>query len=268
MPITEGTENQAPQQVQAVVDSRALGLAFAHAMQQAGFTPNQANQQPAPKSLDQMFAELKANPENDEATLDSMKNLFDTFRQEVGQSNNQTLHKELAKQRDHHTHNVIRMALDANIGDDPLVKENLDFFHDRVIKRFNTEEKFAEARMRYGNGDVDVEALKNLALEEINKFNKMRGADQKSKSPTGIRSGGNVQESAAMASERNSDDSGFGTIDPSKLDQQERDLYNVKIGIAQRMGHARDSKEALALASKAVANLRNGRAQAKAKGLK
>jgi hypothetical protein len=268
MPITEGTENQqAPAPVQAVVDSKALGVAFAHAMQQAGYAPNQGAAQPAPKSLDQMFSELKANPENDEATLDSMRNLFETFRQELGQTNNQTLMAELSKQRNAHTINVIKMALDSHINGDPIMKENLDFLQDRVIKRFNTEEKFADARIRYGHGDVDVDVLKDLALDEINKFNKLRGADQKSKSPTGLRSGGGMQESAAIASERNSDENG-SNLDPSKLDQQERDLYNAKISIAQKMGHARDSEKALAMASKAVTNLRNGRAQAKAKGLR
>ena len=267
MPITEGTQEDAKPLV-ATVDSAALGNAFAHAMQRAGFLPQQASggQPQAPKTLNEMVSELKKNPDNDEATLDSIKQMFETFRGEIEHSSNQKLSHELARQRDLHTHNVIRMALDSHMDDE--VKEYAKELQARVITRFNSEEKYADARARYGNGDVDVEALKGLALDEIKKFNKLRGVDKPSKSPTGMKQGGSMSETAAIAADRGDDGDNTKNVDPDEMDANERSLYNAKLGIAQKMGYDRRSKEALALASKAVRNLRNGKAQAKSQGLR
>jgi len=237
-------------------------------MQKAGFLPQQASGgQPArPKTLNEMVSDLKKNPDNDEATLDSIKEMFDTFRGEIEHSSNQRLGQELARQRDLHTHNVIRMALDSHMDDE--IKEYSKELQARVISRFNSEDKYAGARERYGNGDVDVEALKDLALDEIKKFNKMRGVDKPSKSPTGMKQGRSMSETAAIAADRGDDDDATKNIDPDEMDSQEKALYNAKLGIAQKLGHDRRSKEALALASKAVRNFRNGKARAKAQGLR
>lgn len=266
MPVTEGTEQDKP--VVASVDPKALATAFAHGLREVGFGAQQQQTAARQSSFEKVFSTLKSNPDNDEGSLLSIKSMLDAhgedLKADLESKSNATLAQELGKQRDRHAVNLIRLSLDGYIGDDAVLKDYLPMLQNRVIERFNSEDKFADLRIRYGNGDVDVEALKTLALEEVNKFNKARGVDQKTKSPTGIKGGGNM-ETVAIASERAESEEGGKTLNPDRLNQQERDLFHAKLGIAQKMGHKRDSKEALEMASKSVLNLRNGKALAKEK---
>lgn len=269
MPITNGNEldNGAPAAV-ATVDSAAIAGAVVQGLQRAGlFNQPQPGQSQSPVSkFEQKFNEFSKNEENDQATLNGIKELLQAHGEDIenkmSAKQQQELKQALLAQLNNSTIRLIESSVSDYLKDDDLLVEYKDILKDKVIKTFNEDPKYEAARIRYGNGDVDVDLLKKIALEEINKFNKGRGKGQQAKGPTGMKQSDGIAEASAAAGTREAGD----TVDVSELDSKEMALYNARLGTAQRLGYRRDSKEAKELASDAVLSLRQGEAKAKAKG--
>jgi hypothetical protein len=269
MPITEANaDTAAPQTVN--IDSAALGNALAYGLRQAGMVP-QTQQAQAPQSqFAKKFKEYTADENNDQATLLGIKELMEAhgedLKNEMAGKAQADIANALVQQLNRSTTAFIESSLADYLKGDELLQEYKGLLKDKVINTFNTDPRYEAARVRYGNGDVDMDLLKKLALDEINKFNKAKGKGEQVKSPTGMKNS-SLSEATDAASNRG-DEGSVEHIDPRDLDSKESSLYNARLGTAQRLGLKRDSKEAKELASKAIISLRHGEAKAKAKGYK
>lgn len=271
MPITEGTaDNAAPQMVQ--IDSAALAGALVSGLKQAGVVGTQQSSNTQEKSAFQEALDfLKSNPESDEASLAGIKALFDGYTKDIEKSLTAKQRDEMwqvvAAERNRATISTIYGILESHFDDDEYLAENKDFLKDKIVHRFDNDAALATIRERYARGDVDIAAIKKLAIEEINKFNKARGKDViNAKSSSGSKTE-SVKDAAAAVGESEKTESG-AILKPDSLTPQERDLYYARLGTAQRLGLKHDSEDALKLASEAVIELRKGKAKAKAAGLR
>lgn len=233
----------------------------------------QANNQqaPVPSEFDQVFNSVAEQDGTDPGSWSSVKNLVQAglkdLRKELVNETDAKTEKAMNNYRDQSTYHLIRMAVDSHIGDDETLQKEKDFIRDRVVYRFNNEEQFKADRVRYQNHDIPIETLKKIAIEEINRLS---GKSVKTSSPTGMKESDGLK---GVGKNMNDGDDGgsnnkhFETVDEASLTQQEKDLYHARLGTAQRLGHSPKSKEALAIASKAVLSLRQGKARSKEKGL-
>lgn len=236
-----------------------------------GYMQANNSQAPAASEFDRVFNSVAEQEGTDPGSWGSVKNLVEAglkdLRKDMVNESDAKVKKALEDYRDQSTYQIIRMAVDSHIGDDETLSREKDFIRDRVVYRFNSEEQFKADRVRYQNHDVPIETLKKIAIEEINRLS---GKREKTGSPTGMKEGDGLK--GVGKNMNDGDDSGSGnenfqTVDVSTLTQQEKDLYHARLGTAQRLGHLAKSKEALAIASKAVLSLRQGKTKAKEKGL-
>lgn len=266
MAVTNGNDLNNPAAPAVVnVDPTAL----ANALIAAGLKVPQTAQVQAPRSskLQETFARFEKDENNDQATLNGIKELLtahgEDIRSEMNETQKQELYRALQDQQYNSTVRLIEMQVGDYIADDEMLVEYKGLLKDKVINEFNNNPKYETARQRYGKGDVDIDLLKKISIEEINKFNKARGVDKKVKGPTGMKNSDDGLADTAEAAERS--DSGE-ILNPKEFDSKERDLYNARLGTCQRLGMKRDSDDAKKSASMAVRKLRQGEAKAKARG--
>ena len=264
MPVQEGNQVNAASAAPTVnIDTAALGQAIA-----AGLAPlvQQKTEQKESKLLS-TFKSVAELEDTDQGSWGSVKNLVEAgmadLRQEMAHESDAKVTQALAQYRDQSAYQIIRMALDAHIGNDENLIKEKDFLRDRVVHRFNSEDKYKADRARYQTGDIPMEVLKEIAIEEINRLS---GRKEKTKPATGMKNNENMLGGEGSSDEDYSDSDNVESVDLSSLTEQEEDLYNARIGTAQRLGHKRDSKEAMALGKRAVLNLRKGQAKAKERG--
>jgi hypothetical protein len=269
MPITEGnaTAQGAPA---PVIDASAIADAFTQSLKRSGLmvTPAQgAPQRPEVDHFQETLKQIAANPETDEKALGAIKTLFESFEksfsEKVGTQQRSEFYNALAVERDRSTVNMIYMALDGYIGEDDFLRSKRDVIKNEVIETFNNDPKYAAAAQKYGQGDVDIDALKKIALDKVNEWNKGRGGDKKEKKgPTGMNKlDASVDGSLPSGSHENS-----GNFeDPRSMPPRERDLYYAKIGTAQRAGMRPESDKAKEFAMKGVMTFREGQRKAKEK---
>lgn len=251
MPINDGNN--------ITVDTLAAAIAAAQA--KVGGAPAPVAQKTS--KLKERLDAMEAHPDSDKETVAALKNLFADFEVDMSQAVTEKQREELTRalvaQRDQYTINIIKLSLADYIADDAFLKEYEDVLTDKVIKEFNGNKEFERAREKYSNGDVDLALLKQLALNEVTKFNKARGKDPvKATGSAGMRK--DSQESKHIATESESgggrDSDGIQILNRSELNAKERSLYDARIGTAQRVGHKADSEAAKKLASQAVLKMR------------
>lgn len=251
MPITEGNN----------ITTDTLAAAIVAAQQKLGAAP--APVATKTSKLRERLDAMEANPESDKETINALKNLFSDFEADIKQEMTQTQREEIVKsaalERDRHAVNLIKLSLADYIKGDDFLKEYEQVLTDKVVAEFNTNKEYEDARKRYSNMDIDVVLLKDIALNEVSKFNKARGKETvRATGSAGMRK--DSQESKHIATESESgggrEGGGAQTIDRDELSQKERAAYDARIGTLQRLGHRRDSKEAKESASRAVLNMR------------
>lgn len=265
MAITEATEK---------IDYQALGAATANAVTQSLIQAGIAGktEKKESSSVEEFQATMDAiasNPNSDPQTVAAIKNLFDTFEKKVKTELTDNQKKEVAQaminERNRSTTNIIEAAIDQYIEAGSLADRFREEIKNKVIRSFSQDAKYADARTRYNQGDVDIKLLKNLALEEVKAFS----TDKKeARAASGIASKDTAGETQSMIDKSDVTDDGnvvsFSSRAAEKeyvagLSQQERDLYYARLGTMQRAGKDRDSKEAKAYAQKGVTNLRRGK---------
>jgi hypothetical protein len=265
MPITEATEK---------IDYQALGAATANAVTQsliqAGVVGQKISQQEN-KSVDEFEATMEAiasNPNSDPGTVAAIKNLFETYdkkvRHELTEAQKTEVAKAMVNERNRSTTNIIESAIDQYIETGSLADRFRDEIKNKVITTFTKDSKYADARTRYNQGDVDIKLLKEIAMAEVKAF-----ATEKpqARAASGIASKDSSGETQSMietndeAPEDNTVSFANKAAEKAYLDSltsKERDGYFARLGTMQRAGIDRHSKEAKASAQRFVNNIRKG----------
>lgn len=223
-------------------DSRAMAQAFAQALKEQNLVVAPAGQQqaaPPPVSkFKTMLEAIAANPDSDAGTVNSIKSLFEAYSEDLKETMTKSQQEEAVKvmsiQRDGQAKAFIQSIIEDLAGDDdPAVHK---FISTQVFEELNTSPEYQEARDKYARFDIDTKAIKKCVKAEVDKLNKIRGKEPKSKPAAGM-----------TTSDRGNSkilESGGSSDDYSSLSPKQRDLYNARLGTAQRMGWDRDSEKA------------------------
>lgn len=264
MAITEATEK---------IDYQALGAATASAVTEtlikSGMIGNK-NQSPQGNpevdAFEQTMAAIAANPESDQTTVAAIKNLFTTFEKKVKTELNDTQRKEVAQaminERNRSTTNIIESAMDGYIEKGSLADRFREEIKNKVIRTFTSDPKYADARTRYNQGDVDIKLLKELALTEVKAFDKDKPESRAASGVTTKDTAGEIQSMVGTSNDDLGDDEVSNLRSEkaylSSLSSKEKELYYARLGTMQRTGADRRSKKAQEFARRAVDNLRRG----------
>lgn len=246
------------------VTAETMAAAIVMAQQKLGAVP--APVAAKTSKLQERLDAMDAHPDSDRDAVAALKNLFADFEQDIKadmtQKQREEMTRELALQRDRQAVNIIKLSLADYIKGDDFLKEYEQVLTDKVIAEFNGNKEYEKARERYSNMDIDLSLLKEIALNEVSKFNKARGKETvRATGSAGMRK--DSLESKHIATESESGggrESGSGQLlDRDEMTPKERALYDARIGTVQRIGLKRDSKEARESASRAVLQLRNAK---------
>lgn len=254
MPITEGNN----------ITTDTLAAAIVAAQQKLGAAP--APVAAKTSKLQERLDAMEANPDSDKETVAALKSLFADFEQDIKQDLTEKQREEIVKaaavQRDRHAINLIKLSLADYIKGDDFLKEYEQVLTDKVIAEFNSNKEYEAAREKYSNMDIDVALLKEIALNEVSKFNKARGKETvRATGSAGMRKDNLESKHIATESESGGGREGGSAqlLDTSEMSQKERAAYEARIGTMQKLGHRRDSKEAKESASRAVLNMRTAK---------